>query len=124
MARQADDSKPNGYSKQCRDCDRTIYLHRGPSGPWRAYESSFAEGAEAGEWVRHRCPSALQDAEIMGIISPAGSKPLELVPRLKRLIKDFEHLISQAPVPDENAAPGRPAAAPKTPPATPPAQVS
>ena len=95
MLKKAEDSKPNGYTKRCRDCEKPIYLHRGSSGPWRAYEpGSGEEGAE--EWVRHRCASALQDAELMHIIAPAGSKPTDLVPKLKRLIVDFENLIEQA----------------------------
>ena len=98
MSKPAADTKPNGYNKSCRDCDKPIYLHSGPSGPWRAYDPMVGD-AETGEWNRHRCPAALQDAEIMGIVSPAGSKPGELIPKLKRLIKDFEGLVTQAETP-------------------------
>jgi hypothetical protein len=95
MLKKAEDTKPNGYNKKCRDCEKPIYLHRGSSGPWRAYEAAVGPEGEP-EWVRHRCASALQDAEIMHIIAPAGSKPTDLVPKMKRLIVDFENLIEQA----------------------------
>jgi hypothetical protein len=105
MSKKVEDSKPNGYTKRCRDCEKDIYLHRGPTGPWRAYEPAADPTGLEGEWVRHRCTAALQDAEIMHIIAPAGSKPADLVPRLKRLIKDFSALVEQAERPPEPVEP-------------------
>jgi len=32
------ESKPNGFTKKCRDCGKLIYLHRGSSDRWRAFE--------------------------------------------------------------------------------------
>lgn len=96
MSKRAEETKPNGYTKKCRDCEKDIYLHRGPTGPWRAYEPATDPEAEMGDWIRHRCTAALQDAEIMHIIAPAGSKPGELIPKLKRLLKDFEVIVTQA----------------------------
>lgn len=109
MSKRPDDSKPNGYTKICRDCEKMIYLHRGPTGPWRAYDmpAEHVEGVET-EYVRHRCASALQDAEIMHIISPAGTKPGDLAPKLKRVITDFQTIIEQA---EARNAPPAPAAA-------------
>lgn len=108
MSKRPDESKPNGYTKTCRDCDNTIYLHRGPTGPWRAYDlpAETVVGEEV-EYVRHRCPAALQDAEIMHIISPAGTKPGDLAPKLKRLITDFQTVVEQA---EARNAPVTPAA--------------
>jgi hypothetical protein len=88
------ESKPNGFTKKCRDCGRDIYLHRGASGPWRAFEAAPAGDPE--EWHRHRCPAGLQDAEIMGIIAPPGSKPVDLPPKLKQVGQDLIELAGQA----------------------------
>ena len=88
------ESKPNGFTKKCRDCNQEIYLHRGSSGPWRAFEAAPAGDPE--EWRRHRCPAGLQDAEIMGIIAPPGSKPADLHPKLRRLSQDLLELAAQA----------------------------
>ena len=90
------DSKPSGYRKKCRDCDKPIYLHRGPSGPWRAYDPLPADAPPDTDYTRHRCSAALQDAEIMGIIAPAGTKPADFIPRLKRVIKDFQGMVDDA----------------------------
>jgi hypothetical protein len=91
---QHTDTKPNGFTKKCRDCEKTIYLHRGAAGPWRAFEPNDGTGAE--EWARHRCAAGLQDAEILGIVAPPGTKPGQLVPRVKRLIEDLTELLEQA----------------------------
>jgi hypothetical protein len=88
------ETKPNGFYKKCRDCNQEIYLHRGSSGPWRAFEAAPAGDPE--EWRRHRCPAGLQDAEIMGIIAPPGSKPADLHPRLRRVGQDLLELADQA----------------------------
>jgi hypothetical protein len=97
MNQQALESKPNGYIKQCRDCEKTIYLHRGANGPWRAYEAPRdLTGAEETEWVRHRCTAALQDAELLGIVGPPGSKPADFLPRLRRVVQDLSGLLKQA----------------------------
>ena len=93
---QNNDSKPNGFTKKCRDCNKQIYLHRGASGPWRAFEA--AQDADPEEWHRHRCDSSLRDAEILGIIAPPGTKIADLIPKLKRLIEDFAQLVDQAEV--------------------------
>jgi hypothetical protein len=94
MSPQASVSKPNGFVKPCRDCESMIYLHRGPSGPWRAYEPAINEDAD--EWNRHRCTAALQDAEILSIIAPPGSKPQDLIPKIRRLIQDLQGFSEQA----------------------------
>ena len=91
---QSNESKPNGFTKKCRDCNKQIYLHRGASGPWRAFEA--AQDADPEEWHRHRCDSSLRDAEILGIIAPPGTKVADLIPKLKRLIEDFRQLVDQA----------------------------
>ena len=91
---QSNESKPNGFTKKCRDCNKQIYLHRGASGPWRAFEA--AQDADPEEWHRHRCDSSLRDAEILGIIAPPGTKVADLIPKLKRLIEDFRELVDQA----------------------------
>jgi sugar phosphate isomerase/epimerase len=88
------ENKPNGFLKKCRDCEATIYLHRGGAGPWRAFEP--AEGVGAEEWNRHRCAAGLADAEMMTIVAPPGTKPDQIIPRVKRLIEDFRELLAQA----------------------------
>ena len=88
------ETKPNGFLKKCRDCDVTIYLHRGGAGPWRAFEPIPDLPAE--EWNRHRCSAGLQDAEIMTILAPPGTKPAMMIPRMRRLIEDFKELLEQA----------------------------
>ena len=110
---QVADSKPNGFTKTCRDCSKEIYLHRGNSGPWRAFEAAPAGGQE--EWVRHRCAAGLQDAELMGIIAPPGTKPIDLGPRLRRILEDFKGIADQA---EKRAAATAAAAAAPPPPAT------
>ncbi|MGQ0562728.1 MAG: hypothetical protein ACT443_12745 [Gemmatimonadota bacterium] len=88
------ESKPNGFTKSCRDCDKPIYLHRGTAGPWRAFEPAPADAPD--EWVRHRCAAGLQDAELLGIVAPPGTKPAQLVSKIQRLIEDFHVLLDQA----------------------------
>jgi hypothetical protein len=90
------ETKPNGFTKKCRDCNKPIYLHRGTSDRWRAFESVYSPAGTPDEWIRHRCPAGLQDAELMSLIAPAGSKPRDLVAKLKQIIGDFEEIISQA----------------------------
>lgn len=92
----ASETKPNGFTKKCSDCDKPIYLHRGTSDRWRAFEPAEPNGSMSDEWVRHRCPSGLQDAELLSLIAPAGAKPGELIAKLKRLVGDFENIIAQA----------------------------
>ena len=91
------ESKPNGFTKQCRDCGKLIYLHRGSSDRWRAFEP----GELPDEWDRHRCPSGLQDADLLTLIAPAGNKRENLVEKMKQLVTDFEVMIQQA---EEKAA--------------------
>ncbi|HEY0672555.1 MAG TPA: hypothetical protein VGD27_09825 [Longimicrobiales bacterium] len=86
------ESKPNGFTKKCRDCGKTIYLHRGTTDRWRAFEP----GEQPDEWSRHRCPAGLQDADMLSLIAPAGAKRDDLVHTLRRLIADFEVMIKQA----------------------------
>jgi hypothetical protein len=88
------ESKPNGFTMQCRQCKNRIYLH-GQGGRWRAYEP-HSDTTEMDQWNRHRCPDALQDAEIMNLIAPPGSKPADLIPRISRLIEDLQSFIKQA----------------------------
>ncbi|MGH7470139.1 MAG: hypothetical protein ACRENP_19510 [Longimicrobiales bacterium] len=95
MPDRVSESKPNGFTMQCRHCGNAIYLHSGTGGRWRAYEPSNGN-AEMDEWNRHRCAAALQDAEIMNLVAPAGSKPADLIPRITRLIQDFQSFIKQA----------------------------
>jgi hypothetical protein len=90
------ETKPNGFTKKCRDCDKFIYLHRGNSDRWRAFEHIGPPSDTSDKWVRHRCASGLQDAELMSLIAPAGLKPVDLIAKLKRVIADFEDLIEQA----------------------------
>jgi hypothetical protein len=93
MNKQVSESKPNGFTMHCRHCESEIYLHSGAGGRWRAYEPG---NAAVDEWKRHRCAAALQDAEIMSLVAPAGSKPADLIPRITRLIQDFQSFIKQA----------------------------
>ena len=87
------ESKPNGFTKKCRDCGKLIYLHRGSSDRWRAFEP----GQQPDEWDRHRCPAGLQDADLLSLIAPSGNnKRNELIETLKRLVEDFEVIIAQA----------------------------
>jgi hypothetical protein len=86
------ESKPNGFTKNCRDCGKTIYLHRGTTDRWRPFEP----GALPDEWNRHRCPSSLQDADLLSLIAPANAKRPDLIATLHRIIKDFEQMIEQA----------------------------
>ncbi|MGH7460982.1 MAG: hypothetical protein ACREMA_08130, partial [Longimicrobiales bacterium] len=95
MPQQVSESKPNGFTMQCRHCDNTIYLHSGAGGRWRAYEPNYGK-TELDEWNRHRCAAALQDAEIMNLVAPPGSKPADLIPRITRLIQDFQSFVTQA----------------------------
>jgi hypothetical protein len=95
MSAWMSESKPNGFTMQCRNCRNTIYLHSGQGGRWRAYEPSD-DATEMDQWNRHRCPDALQDAEIMNLIAPPGSKPADLIPRISRLIEDLQSFIKQA----------------------------
>jgi hypothetical protein len=92
------ETKPNGFTKTCRDCGKLIYLHRGTTDRWRAFEPSDAMNGTAptDEWTRHRCPSGLQDADLLSLIAPAGAKREDLVATLKRLITDFQVMIEQA----------------------------
>jgi hypothetical protein len=90
------ESKPNGFTKKCRDCGKPIYLHRGTTDRWRAFEPTDGNGGAGDEWSRHRCPSGLQDADLLSLIAPAGAKRDDLVQTLKRLIVDFEVMIEQA----------------------------
>ena len=90
------ETKPNGFTKKCRDCNRSIYLHRGNTDRWRAFETSAPSGSMSEEWVRHRCPSGLQDAELMSLIAPAGAKPADLILKLRQLIEGFEEIIAEA----------------------------
>jgi hypothetical protein len=92
------ESKPNGFTKKCRDCDKPIYLHRGTSDRWRAFEPAFGSNDE---WIRHRCPAGLHDADLLSLIAPAGAKREDLVNKLKMLINDFQQIINQA---EENLA--------------------
>ena len=94
MQRYTSESKPNGFTKQCRDCNKPIYLHRGTTDRWRAFEPAVDGNND--EWVRHRCPAGLHDADLMSLIAPAGAKREELVSKLKLLISDFQLIISQA----------------------------
>jgi hypothetical protein len=94
MAKTGGDVKPGGYLKTCRDCGQTIYLHRITSGPWRAYEPPVADPQDH-DWARHRCAAALQDAEMLGIIAPPGSKPGEVIPRVKQVITDLQQILEQ-----------------------------
>ena len=89
------ESKPNGFTKRCRDCDKLIYLHRGTSDRWRAFEPS-ADNPGADEWIRHRCAAGLQDADLLSLVAPAIAKRDDLVVTLKRLIEDFKVMIAQA----------------------------
>ena len=95
MPERVSESKPNGFTMKCRACDNPIYLHSGMGGRWRAYEPARAN-AEPDEWNRHRCTAALQDAEIMNLVAPAGSKPVDLVPRMHLLVRDLQSFIKQA----------------------------
>jgi hypothetical protein len=95
MNQQQTESKPNGFTKKCRDCEKTIYLHRGAAGPWRAFEA-IPDAVGVDEWVRHRCAAGLQDAEILSIVAPPGTKPNALVPKVRQLIEDFRDLLEQA----------------------------
>jgi hypothetical protein len=97
------ETKPNGFTKKCRDCDKLIYLHRGTSDRWRAFEPA-ADGAASDEWIRHRCPAGLQDADLLSLIAPAVAKRDDLILTLKRLIKDFELMIAQSEAAREAAA--------------------
>jgi hypothetical protein len=90
------EAKPNGYTTTCRDCSERIYLHRGNTDRWRAFERPTAIDAGADDWVRHRCPSGLQDAELMSLVAPAGVKPAQLIDILRQLIAGFEGMIEQA----------------------------
>ncbi|MGQ0813911.1 MAG: hypothetical protein ACT4O1_05540 [Gemmatimonadota bacterium] len=78
-----------------------IYLHRGPAGPWRAFDANNDPTTD--EWVRHRCAGGLQDAEILSIVVPPGTKPKDLVPKLKRLVEDLGELLEQAEARAETA---------------------
>ena len=89
------ESKPNGFTKKCRDCNKPIYLHRGTTDRWRAFEPA-PDNATSDEWVRHRCPAGLHDAELLSLIAPPGAKREDLVATLKRLITDFQTIIAQA----------------------------
>jgi hypothetical protein len=95
MPQRVSESKPNGFTMQCRNCKNTIYLQSGQGGRWRAYEPNY-DATEMDQWNRHRCPDALQDAEIMNLIAPPGSKPADLIPRIYRLIEDLQSFIEQA----------------------------
>ena len=95
MPQQVSESRPNSFTLKCRDCKNTIYLQKGEGGRWRAYEPSY-NATETDQWNRHRCPDALQDAEIMNLITPAGSKPADLIPRISRLIENLQSFIEQA----------------------------
>ena len=90
------EAKPNGFTTICRDCHEQIYLHRGNTDRWRAFERPTSIEAGADDWARHRCPSGLQDAELMSLVAPAGLKPAELVEKLRQLIAGFERIIVQA----------------------------
>ena len=92
----ASEAKPNGFTTICRDCHEQIYLHRGNTDRWRAFERPASLEAGADDWARHRCPSGLQDAELMSLVAPAGLKPAELVDKLRQLIAGFENIIGQA----------------------------
>jgi hypothetical protein len=98
------ESKPNGFTKKCRDCGKVIYLHRGTTDRWRAFEPSNSNGGPGDEWARHRCPSGLQDADLLSLIAPAGAKRDDLVLTLKRLIDDFHVMIAQAELNMQQAA--------------------
>lgn len=114
MNQQQTESKPNGFTKKCRDCDKTIYLHRGAAGPWRAFEA-IPDAVGIDEWVRHRCPAGLQDAEILSIVAPPGTKPNALVPKVRQLIDDFSDLLEQAEARAEAALAAAAAASQPTP---------
>ncbi len=86
------ESKPNGFTKKCRDCGKLIYLHRGSSDRWRAFEPA----TEPDEWDRHRCPSGLQDADLLTLIAPAGNKRDNMVDLMKSIVTDLEVMIAQA----------------------------
>jgi hypothetical protein len=92
----ASEAKPNGFTTICRDCNEQIYLHRGNTDRWRAFERPTSIEAGADDWARHRCPSGLQDAELMSLIAPVGLKPAQLVEKLRQLIAGFEGIIAQA----------------------------
>lgn len=94
------ESKPNGFTKVCRDCNKAIYLHRGMTDRWRPFEPA----GEPDEWNRHRCPASLQDADLLSLIAPANAKRVDLIATLRRLIVDFEIMIAQAEVAQEAAA--------------------
>ena len=94
MAHNTGDVKAGGYNKRCRECEAMIYLHRGTNGPWRAYDPPVGR-PEDHDWARHRCAAALQDAELLGIVAPPGSKPADLIPRLKRMISDLQEVLGQ-----------------------------
>ena len=89
------ESKPNGFTKKCRDCNKMIYLHRGTTDRWRAFEPA-PDNANNDEWVRHRCPAGLHDADLLSLIAPPGAKREDLVNKLRQLIDDFEVIIQQA----------------------------
>jgi hypothetical protein len=91
------ESKPNGFTKKCRDCNKFIYLHRGSSDRWRAFEPA-PDSPTPDEWIRHRCPAGLQDADLLSLIAPAIAKRDDLIGTLKRLIEDFELMIAQAEI--------------------------
>ena len=93
MIKQASAYRPIGFTMQCRHCDGPIYLYGGTGGRWRAYEPPG--DAELDEWNRHRCAAALQDAEILSIVAPASTKPADLIPRISRLVHDFQGIIQQ-----------------------------
>ncbi len=104
MAHNTGDVKAGGYLKRCRECENTIYLHRGTNGPWRAYESPVGK-PEDHDWARHRCAAALQDAELLGIVAPPGSKPADLIPRVKRMIADLQEILTQMETRQQQPAP-------------------
>ena len=95
------ESKPNGFTKTCRDCNKPIYLHRGTTDRWRPFEPA---AGTVDEWNRHRCPASLQDADLLSLIAPANAKRADLIATLKRLINDFEIMIEQAEAAAEAAA--------------------
>jgi hypothetical protein len=103
MAHNTGDVKAGGFHKRCRECESMIYLHRGTNGPWRAYETPVGK-PEDHDWARHRCAGALQDAELLGIVAPPGSKPADLIPRVKRMISDLQEVLGQMESRQQEAA--------------------
>lgn len=89
------ETKPNGFTKKCRDCKKLIYLHRGTGDRWRAFEPA-PDSPTPDEWIRHRCPAGLQDADLLNLIAPPITKREDVVATLKRLIGDFQLMIEHA----------------------------